>query len=307
MTATAPRTARRALSCRRCGFSTATQHHLSSCVPTSQWPRELRERKRNAMRQVGPLCQCGTPESEHPYHDGTGWHFAVAADAPERLAEQVKPMGLAEYRRLHPEANPFTAERLTIREFRQREDGTEAEWERPLGIREVIDRSTPCPRCHRPMLDRGMHVTCKPVDGSLPPERHADNRLKRDDVPLTPRQPVIHTQDEVVSGAGWFERAPVETDDETDADELSDYLSEFEQPEPSALRARLVEAAEAEHARRMAVSEATVAPAATVLADVDDGGTATASEAAFACPTCGRVSKSLTGSKSHQRSHRAAD
>lgn len=322
-------TARRVIACMSCGFPTDHLRHLSACVPTYQWPRDLRERKANAMRQVGALCQCGVPESEHPYHDGNGWHFAVSMEEPVREPEQQKPRGLAEYRRLHPEANPLTSEHITIREFRKRADGATDEFERVAGIREVLNKAQPCPRCSRPMIDRAMHVVCKPVDGSIPPERLESNRLKRDNVVGTPRRPVVHTQAEVVSGAGWYNALPVQTDDDVDTDEPDDYVapvvaeresvtddeaidpdeladflgeSEDEQPEPSELHARLIEDAEAEKVRiDIARAEADVARFVTDVAE------AMPAPNPFACPTCGRVSKSLTGNKSHQRSHKAAD
>lgn len=269
-------TARRVISCLSCGFPTDHLRHLSACVPTSQWPRDLRERKANAMRQVGALCQCGVPEAEHPYHDGTGWHFAVSMEEPVREPEPQKPRGLSEYRRLHPEANPLTAEHITIREFRKRADGQTDEFERVAGIREVLNKTQPCPRCARPMIDRAMHVVCKPVDGSIPPERPESNRLKRDNVVGTPRRPVVHTQAEVVSVAGWYNALPVQTDEDEselddyvapviaqrvtsnaddpaiDPDELADFLGESEHvpPDPSELRARLQEEQESELMRR---------------------------------------------------------
>lgn len=284
-----------------CGFPLDHLRHLSACVPASQWPREMRERKAAAMRQAGPLCQCGTPMDEHPYHDGHGWHFAVSMEESVREPEQQKPRGLSEYRRLHPEANPLTTEHTTIKEYRKRADGGQDEFERVAGIREVLNKAQPCPRCHRPLIDRAMHVVCKPVDGSIPPERLESNRLKRDNVVGTPRHPVVHTQAEVVSGAGWYRALPVQTDDDVDVDEqddfvapvimerepvtddeaidqdeLADFLGASEQPEPSELRERLQEEQEAGRAEReafelMSETNRVLADAPRQLGDVRDG------------------------------------
>ncbi len=261
------------------------------------------------MKQAGPLCQCGTPVSEHPYFLDNGWHFAVSMEEPVREPEQMKPRGLTEYRRLHPEANPLTTERITVTEFRKRNDGEQDEFERVVGIREVLKTATLCPRCARPMLDRGMHITCKPVDGSAPPERNPDNRLKRDDVPLNRRQPVIHTQADVITGANWFDALPGQTDDEVDEEEMADYvtpavpapvgdadpeidpgeladfLSEYEQAQPSELGARLREEMEAERASRAVVTDE--APAV----------------AAFPCPDCDRTFTRAAALGSHKRAH----
>lgn len=193
-------TTTRAKTCASCAFPTDHMLHYRNCVPTSQWPRELRERKAAAM----------------------GHEVPVDID---REPERTKPNGLAEYRRLHPEANPLTTENITVREFRKREDGGTDEWDRVVGVREAMNKVGPCPRCSRPMLDRLMHITCQPVDGSVIPDPDRRDPLKRDDVPLTPRTPVVHTTADVRGGAGWWESLPQAEEPEPDEDEMADFLA----------------------------------------------------------------------------------
>lgn len=283
----------RVLTCARCGFATDDTWHYRNCVPTSQWPRELRERKAEAMHQQGPACDCGEPVNAHPIWRPEGWHFASTLAVVEREPERVKPQGLAEYRRLHPEANPLTAETVQIKEVRVEKDGRTREWERPEGIREARNRAEPCPRCRRPMLDRAMHITCKAVDGSPPPERPAGG-LQRDDIPLRERRgPVVHTTADVRQGAGWFESMAIANEEpEPDEDELHDFVGETDSAseyDGDALRERLIAEQEAEHVRIVTVAPITAADYANPLA----------------CPTCGRVSASKAGSSAHQRSHKA--
>lgn len=284
-------TQRRAKLCARCGFSGDHMLHFRNCVPTSQWPRALRERKAAAM----------------------GHNVTVEED---REPEPEKPRGLAEYRRLHPEANPLTTERITVKEHRKRDDGGHDEWERVVGVREAMNQAQPCPRCHRPVLDRSMHITCQPVDGSVIHDAPR-GRLQRDDVPLTPRTPVIHTTDEVRTGRAWFEQLPDAQEPETDEEELRDFLGD---PEPDAemvdpeVLAKVIAEQEAwvPLAEREVIALSDAVPGDTLVST--DHGLVRAPELKafiatladpFTCPTCQRVSKSAAGNAAHGRSHKA--
>lgn len=273
-------TARRALTCASCGFSNDDIWHFKNCVPTQYWPAHLRDQKRAAMNQRAAVCECGEPLSAHPIHDGHGWHFATLAHAPERAPERVKT-SLHEYRLAHPEANPLTAEQRMVTETRTNLKGEEETFERPKTIREAVNEVQPCTRCGRPLIDRMMHITCQPKDGTIPPPYPPRDVLKRDALPPVTRRPKVHTEADVKVGNAWFEgeSGPI-GDDAVDEDdpELADFL------DPGAgLRAQLQAEAVAEHERRETASEA-VHP--------------------FTCPDCGRVSKSAAGNAAHQRSHK---
>lgn len=256
-------TARRVTACPSCGFAADHMLHYRNCVPTSQWPRALRERKAAAMHGS---------ELDIMEIDGQRLYVSAPLEPREYAPEPEKPRGIAEYRRLHPEANPLTTEHMTVREFRKREDGGTDEWDRVVGVREAMSQASPCPRCQRPMLDRSMHITCQPIDGSVIPVP-AHGRLQRDDVPLTRRQPVVHTTADVRTGSGWFEGMADADEPEPDEDELRDFVGENE---PSL-------------AERLAAEQAAYVPPI----DADP----------LTCPTCGRVSKSRLGHASHLRAH----
>lgn len=247
-------TTRHAIACATCAFPSYHIYHLRNCVPTSQWPRALRDRKAAAMG-----------------HD-------VPEDT-DREPEREKPRGIAEYRRLHPEANPLTTENITVKEHRKRTDGGRDEWERVVGVREAMNQASSCPRCHRPMLDRSMHITCQPVDGSVIPDAPR-GRLQRDDVTLTPRHPVVHTTAEVRTGAAWFEKLPEATDPEADEEEMRDFIGD---PEPDA---------------EMVDPDVL----AKVIAEQEAGKPQASS---FTCDFCDRTSPTKAGIVAHQRSHKA--
>lgn len=275
-------TARRVKMCGSCGFADDHMLHYRNCVPTSQWPRDLRERKAAAMSH-------GTDDIMEI--DGQRFNAGpIHREVVERPPEPEKPRGIAEYRRLHPEANPLTAENITVREFRKREDGVTDEWERVVGVKEAMKQSTPCPRCQRPLLDRAMHITCQPIDGSvIPVPTHG--RLQRDDVPLTPRHPVVHTTADVRQGAAWYEGMPEAEEPPVDEDEMRDFIA----PEPTL-------------AERLAAEQAAWTPADEEQA-ARDSVAAHEQEAEadrLLCPVCGRYSKSPAGNVTHQRSHRKA-
>jgi ribosomal protein L37E len=256
-------TARRALSCAACGFATDDVWHYKACVPTSHWPRAMKDRKAAAMHQGEP----------------------VPVD-PDREPERVKPRGLAEYRRLHPEARPLTTENIMVKESRtDKVTGTVSEWERPMGAREARDSHEACSRCGRPQIVPAMHLACVPVaqfGAAIVPEAATGPRdlLKRDAVTGTPRpQPVVHTTADVRTGARWYEGLAEAAPLEVDEDEMRDFVG-VEAPvsaEGNEVRDRLVAEQEAGRAEREADP--------------------------LVCPVCQRVSGSMLGSLSHQRSH----
>ncbi len=272
-------TARRALTCPSCGFATDHQYHLLNCVPPSQWPRDFRERKMAAMHGS---------ELDVMEIDGKRMYVPAPITPSVHEPEPEKPRGIAEYRRLHPEANPLTTEKITVREFRKREDGGTDEWDRVVGVKEAMHQAERCPRCNRPMLDRSMHITCQPVDGTIPPPEPR-GRLVRDDVPLTPRHPVIHTQDEVRTGAAWYEALPEATEPDADEDEMRDFIGGVDEPTL---------------AERLAAEQAAYVPGEQItepIEIVEAGLRSTINPLPFTCPTCGRVSKSAAGNSAHQR------
>ncbi len=190
-------TARRVLSCNRCGFKMDALRHMQSCVPTRYWPAEMRDRKATAMGQLRPQATCcERPLSEHPYFTDGAWHFATIAQRMPSF-DRVKPRSLYEYRQLHPEANPLVAENETLRERRKNVTGVEVDMERLATLAEVRGRAVPtCPRCTRPLLVPSAHLDCKPP------------------------------QSRVMTGPGWYDRAPSpEPDAPLDDDpELADFL-----------------------------------------------------------------------------------
>jgi len=203
-------TARRALTCPSCGFANDDAWHFRACVPTRLWPKELRDRKMVAMG-----------------HD------------PDRMAQmpEKRRMSLHEYRLTHPEANPITTEQVIIHETRQDKDGLK-EWDRVEGLKEALARVQPCDRCHRPLVDRKFHMTCKPVDG----------------VPPTP-PPAVR------SGAGWYNALPEAPDPEPDPNELRDFVRD-----PQAeVEARVMVEMEQWKAEREAVSGEASSPASVAV------------------------------------------
>lgn len=262
-------TQRRAKTCARCAFPDDHILHFRNCIPTSQWPRALRDRKAAAMN--------------HP----------VAEDT-EREPERVKPQGLAEYRRLHPEANPLTTENITVREHRKRTDGKTDEWERVVGVREAMNQAQPCPRCKRPLLDRSMHITCQPVDGSVIPDSGPRNPLKRDDVLGTPRTPVVHTTADVRSGAAWYESLPQAEEPEPDEEEMRDFLGDSE---PDA------EMVDPEVLAKVIAEQESYRPVEPVIDVLETARASDMSE--HRCEFCDRSSPTRAGIVAHMRSHKA--
>lgn len=300
-------TTTKAKTCGSCGFATDHMLHYRNCVPTSHWPRELRERKAAAMRG-------GSDDIMEI--DGEAFNAGPLPDEPqpEREPEKVKPMGLSEYRRLHPEANPLTTENMTVREFRKRQDGETDEWDRVIGVREAINQAQPCPRCHRPLLDRAMHITCRPVDGSFIPEAGARDPLKRDDVPLTPRQPKVYTTADVRTGPSWYDSLPAVEEPEADEDEMADFV----RPDLDALDSMTPDEAAEEYTlgvdpdvlarviaeQRQPVSEGASAPASSVLADGQELERSQPSETA-SCD-CGWSGKDIAKHRARSAAHREA-
>lgn len=193
---TTPQATRRAISCAQCGFPNDDPWHMRSCVPTRFWPKELRDRKLSSMG-----------------HD---------RESLDQLPEKRK-MSLHEYRQLHPEANPITSEKRIIQETRTEKDGRVRTWTRVEGFREAVNRSQPCPRCHRPLLNPQMHIVCRPVEGG--PVRVVET-VQQDAPPIPVR-----------SGAGWYEQLAEAPDPEPESDEMLDFARDPQEAVEERVRA----------------------------------------------------------------------